>query len=253
MMMNQIRPEPAVLDEPPLEEVVCQLRFDPILEITAASPTAFQNAVRARFPRLGEAHRLAVVVAGGTSTDRADDTTWQFGAADHGMTLGLSASFLSLTVARYTGFADLLDALRPALDALAAGFGPPRFTRCGLRYVNRLVMQREDHRPITWATWLHPALANVRLDLTSEASVLETSHLARLATEHGELVWRYGCDVGHTRGVPSERLTLDFDHHTTQPVAPDAVEPTLRALHRTINDLFRASFTDAGYAMFKPR
>ena len=34
----------------PLKEVICQLRFPPILKITTASPAEFQEKIRSNFP-----------------------------------------------------------------------------------------------------------------------------------------------------------------------------------------------------------
>lgn len=39
-----------VYDKSPLVEVVCQLRFPTVLRIEAEVPSAFQEAVRSRFP-----------------------------------------------------------------------------------------------------------------------------------------------------------------------------------------------------------
>ena len=39
-----------VFNHNPLEEVICQLRFPPILEISVEKPAAFQNKMRSDYP-----------------------------------------------------------------------------------------------------------------------------------------------------------------------------------------------------------
>ena len=41
-------------DKAPLEEVICQLRFNPILRIDTELPSTFQDAIRAEYPLFEE-------------------------------------------------------------------------------------------------------------------------------------------------------------------------------------------------------
>src|SRR6266852_706318 len=52
----------------PLVEVVCQLRFSPILRIDTDPPAEFQDRIRSAFPSSKGAHRRPAAIASGPPT-----------------------------------------------------------------------------------------------------------------------------------------------------------------------------------------
>lgn len=52
MAINFPHKDEIPLSSPPLIEVVCQVRFPPILQIAKEVPSEFQEGVRHRFPQL---------------------------------------------------------------------------------------------------------------------------------------------------------------------------------------------------------
>src|SRR5713226_162290 len=49
-----------IYDRNPLEEVVCQVKFPPILKIDSAAPAAFQDEIRGTYPLLQEVPGILV-------------------------------------------------------------------------------------------------------------------------------------------------------------------------------------------------
>jgi uncharacterized protein (TIGR04255 family) len=129
----------------PLEEVVCQLRFPPILRIEAEAPVAFQEAVRSMFPMYQRnASHGTLVPAMPLPPELLEalgagaGTLHEFATKDGVWKLSLKQDFLALTTSAYTTWSDFADRLRTPLAALSACYSPAFFVRIGLRYRDRI-------------------------------------------------------------------------------------------------------------------
>src|SRR5664280_2408704 len=129
-----------IRDRNPLEEVLCQLRFPPLLRIEAEIPVAFQDAVRGRFPQLRESRSIGVPV--GVPAEIADligkvappRASYEFVTGDDRYALALTRDFVALTTRDYTQWNDFRDHLQIAIRALEEVYAPDGLTRVGLRY-----------------------------------------------------------------------------------------------------------------------
>ena len=132
-----------IYERNPLEEVVCQFRFPPILLIDAEVPAAFQERVRGRFPlykkQVQTTHlnlqlppEIVEALAPSTSTSH------QFSSEDGAWTLSLTRDFLALTTSKYIQWSGFKDRLTGPLNALVEIYAPAFFTRVGLRYRDRI-------------------------------------------------------------------------------------------------------------------
>src|SRR5262249_7426842 len=91
----------------PLDEVICQVRFPPVLRIDTEPPAGFQERVRAAFPLYrstapaqislpsGVPQQLLQIIAG------VGSSTHEFLTADQVWKLSLARDFLALTTSRY--------------------------------------------------------------------------------------------------------------------------------------------------------
>src|SRR5216683_1467295 len=100
----------------PLEEVVVQLRFPPVLRVQAETPAPFQDQIRAAFPLYGRPATLSglslpmplsippelmQLIAGGTQPAH------EFRSADRIWTLTLNRDFLALFFFNYTATTEI--------------------------------------------------------------------------------------------------------------------------------------------------
>ena len=96
---------------PQLREVICQIRFPSILSIDAQEPAAFQEAVRAVFPRYTprrEQPGPKITLSGGEMrVEKAQIVTnYNFISADSRWKLNLTRDFISLSTVAYGGWED---------------------------------------------------------------------------------------------------------------------------------------------------
>ena len=80
-----------------LADVICQLRFPEILSIETQLPDAFQEAIRAEFPR----YLCRKEGAPGKQTNN-----YYFGTQDGHYRVNLTSKFISLSCNRYTCWED---------------------------------------------------------------------------------------------------------------------------------------------------
>ena len=147
---------------PQLRQVICQLRFPPILRIEGQPPADFQDQIRELFPLLEPAtdtiapqlpKEIAQLLGRAVSTGR-----YQFRTEDKHNSLSLAPDSISLTSTAYTRWEIFRELLRVPLAALLSVYKPSFYQRIGLRYINAI--RREDlglsDQP--WSVLLSPAI-----------------------------------------------------------------------------------------------
>ena len=248
--------DPVVFASPPLEEVVCQLQFAPILRITTAAPAEFQDQLRDQYPLLGQEHGVQLAVFGGRAiAPTSTATVWLFQSADERWAVSLSAAFVALKTSAYKDFDDFSRRLQPVIDSFRKIYAPRSFTRVGLRYVNRWVVPRTGGQPVPWGDLLNPVLSGLYADPVLSHGLAEDHHQLVLQGEYGQIGCRYAREVGVVEEdkTTAERFTLDFDHFAAGETACDGVPDLLAHFNETTYRLFRWCLSEKAYDSMGPK
>ena len=184
-----------------LDEVICQLRFPPILRIDSEPPAAYQERIRGAFPLYEEQKgefsiklpdEIASFVRANLPT--AAPVTHQFKTSDAEWTVGLTREFIALSTPNYQRWEIFKQHLTAPVQALIDEYNPSFFSRIGLRY--RDVISRSALGIDTpWSELLRPFIA---AELTTgdpiASAVREATHLVVLALpdNHGTVRMRHG-------------------------------------------------------------
>lgn len=124
----------------PLVRVLSQLRFSPIASITRMEFIApFQEALRERYPTMGEQKAVMLNFGPEGVTQTAGDRQWQLSDDDRRWTVMLAPTFLSLETTSYESRSDFVQRLVQVAAALEAVVGSVTIDRLGVRYTDRLV------------------------------------------------------------------------------------------------------------------
>ena len=238
----------------PLEEVVCQLKFPPVLRIEAELPAAFQERVRADFP-LFETVETALptnlppelarlVHRGGAGTlpvehwfsSDDEDRTWQ---------LKLGRSKLSLSTVDYGQWEKFRQRLVGPLAALIEGYEPAPCNHVCLRYRNVIRRSRLSLDPNTpWSELLKPPLCGflAASELQDEVVTARMRAATRLPSSSGWLDVEYGL----AQEEPDDETAFVIDTHLFNdgPTEPTHAFDRLEALHRQAGYFFRWCITD---------
>jgi len=254
----------------PLDEVVCQLKFPPVLRIDADLPTAFQEALRDHYPlyRVESSVQVSVNLPKVPPAGRIPDLgAGLFGATgqrhvfetpDKAWQVTLSRDVLSLTCRRrYDRWENFRNRLTPRLETLSAIYRPPFFIHVCLRY-------RDVIRPwllgvsadVPWSELVQPWIGGPysRPEVAADVESLKTRTVIRLPNDVGRLDASYGLAAEQATDNSGKRNVFLIDTHLYKDgqTEPSDVIPTLNALNRQAGLFFRWCITDRLHRALRP-
>jgi uncharacterized protein (TIGR04255 family) len=252
--------ERVIYEKNPLEEVICQLRFPPVLKIEAEPPSGFQERIRADYPfyqakpalkfPAGIPAELAALLATGLP---AGPAAHEFTSRDEKWTVALTREFIALTCRNYDRWENFKEHLRAPLEALQALYSPAFFTRIGLRYRDVLRRSALELDQFSFAELLQPWIAGA---LAAPEVSQDVEHSAE------ELVVRLPDHQSHVRvhhglapdGKSQEQCyVIDADFFSDQQTeAPHAIE-RLNFLNKQSRLFFRWCIQDRLHRAMQPR
>jgi uncharacterized protein (TIGR04255 family) len=239
------------LQRAPLAEVICQVRFPPILRIVNEVPVAFQERIRGSFPQFGvEKGMIVQMTRLGTEPPSAKPTphTFRFQSPDGHTLVSLALTFYALSTTSYTHWEDFLDLLQLVNRAAHEVYGLPYAERVGLRYINHLTLENTSTSSVAelWEI-LRPELT-VLLKVNCWDEPLEMLNQLLLAGEENErLTLRSGF-----RGGEEPAFLLDLDYYIEGNIPLENVPALCQRYHDAIYNAFRWCIREGKLAVFAP-
>jgi uncharacterized protein (TIGR04255 family) len=237
-----------------LDEVLCQLRFPPILRIDAETPVGFQEAIRVQYP-LYEAKPALRIPTGmpsefaqilGAELPLVGPKSHEFASRDRVWSVNLNRQFLALTCKTYERWEEFRERLVEASGALAREYAPSFYTRLGLRYRNVIRRSRlpEKDPPWKWNELIQPWVAGLLGPLETDEAVEDTRTTTHLALPDGIGRCILNCGLATDEHDQELVFQIDADCYTDQQTElPDAL-PRLDAFNRQARLLFRWCTTE---------
>jgi uncharacterized protein (TIGR04255 family) len=247
----------------PLVEVICQLKFPPILKIESEPPAAFQEKIRKSYPMMQESSAdqpllppgIARVI-GQAVPGFFQGRTYSFVSEDERWKVTLTREFLALSTARYTRWEEFRSKLQVAVEALVSTYEPGFLVRVGLRYRDMIRRSMPGLGNLDWSKLLKPhilgELSQPRLSkavqhsahdvlISLDNSMGQVRVLHGLIREPGQTDFSYSIDSdffyeGRTDlkdafkyldSFNRGRKTLPLVHYRRSPQAPGGFQTTL--------------------------
>lgn len=253
----------------PLEEVICQLRFPPILRIDAEVPSAFQDKIREDYPSYNAAPHFKLPAGlspemssmlGAEFSTLVGSKLHRFESSALPWFVTLRRDSLSLSCGAYESWEDFSRRLNALITAFVEIYKPKEWTRLGLRYRDLFRRSKFQLNDVPWGKLLRPSIAGVLADpslpedelrQTMSQSVIALPDAAGLLRiQHGlELL----SDSGETETDPESCYRLDADFALGQSTRIDDAIPKLNALHVQARRFFRWCITDQLHQAMRPR
>lgn len=224
------------LQNPPVAEVLAQVRFPPLLSILKEPPAEFQEAIRQRFPLLTRENTAQLAI----NNDDQPSLTFQppiyrFGNPDTESQAVLSADYFAVSTKRYTGWRHFLNDLTYVYTAVAHVYNPSYAIRAGLRYINHLTQDNTgvDNRVALFGLVRSELTATLRGSFWENAD--EMIAVVSFADGEARLNLRYG----YSTNDAAPTFLLDFDYFEEGAIALNGLLPRFEQYHATIYDAFR--------------
>ncbi len=245
----------------PLEVVVCQLRFPPVLRIDAELPHAFQEHVRAEYPFFSE--RQSVVPEAGVPAGVPPEILkaisemlpfrasrmYEFTSADSNWRVTLTKETLSLGCKQYRRWEDFKQHLQLPMQFLLKTYAPSFYLRIGLRYrdlIKRSVLKLND---VPWNELLKPPIAGV---LGSEIAPAIRQTNQQLLIDLGENNAQVRVQHGFLLKGTEQCYLIDSDFFTSVRKETNDAIATLDYFNRQSGRLFRWCISDRLHGAMEP-
>lgn len=254
MTLNFPRQPEVRLQRSPLTEVICQVRFPPILRIASEDPKDVQELVRQRFPRFEreEGYLLQLQFSGAAMADAPAahhaSRLYRFRSADQHTAITLATDFYALSSTGYTVWEAFARDLAMAHDAIQRIYQPGFSTRIGLRYVDEIVPSVLELSTFNEVVDLiRPELTTLfRTDAWSTPAEMLCQLL--LQDQEGNLGLRYGTKITGDESV----FLLDFDYYDDRELPFENIIERCHHYHDVIYDAFRWCIKDEKLDVFHP-
>lgn len=247
-----------VYEKTSLVEVICQLRFPPILKIDSDPVSDFQERVRSALPgydRRALGHVQApVIIAGGTpvmvpqlSDQRVEHA---FLSADGSAKVTLGRDFVAYTTQAYDRWESFKRTLQLTVDAVSASYGPAWATRVGLRYQNVIRRSRLGMQDQPWGALLRSSVLGLLGD-----STVNVDHALRedaFPLDVGSQAGRGRVFHGLVMQEEEQCYLLDTDFFVEDVVTWPNVPTVLDELHQQSWHCFRYFTTEKLHQAMRP-
>lgn len=249
-----------IYEHNPLSEVICQVRFPPVLRIDAESPAKFQESIRAEYPNYEAKSpvklptnvppQLAEIFA--SELPAGGQRTHEFGSRDGVWKLSLTRSFLAMRCSDYRRWEQFRHRFSVSLDALQREYGPAYFTRIGLRYQDVLHRSKLGLAGEPWSSLLKPAVAGFlgASEVVSDVRGMQTATLVHLPGDVGTAQMQFA--LAEDNATSEEVFLIDSDYFTDQQVETADALARLDAFNREARRFFRWCITDQLHNAMRP-
>lgn len=246
---------------PPVNEVICQLRFPEILSIGTRVPADFQEAIRQEYPQYqARQESPAPKITGTPGNFRLENpptsVNYQFTSADGIWRVNLTTTFISIATTQYAGWEDFAARLDKPLAAFIKLYKPAYFERIGLRYINFISRKAVDLE----GTPFKELINSCYLGILAEDDVVESS-TSRCSVDT-ELNIRGGCKAKihagpgmvKKNGVQDPEIKFIFDQDLFLPgkLPLNLSAGALQTLHAQAFSIFRGAITDTLHDAMEP-
>lgn len=246
----------------PLENVICQLRFPPILSIDSEIPYLFQNEIREQFPNYEEKVEVqqeinaAINIGIGNPIVNpmakvSTNKNHEFASEDGLWKINLTRTFMSISTTRYCTWEDFLQRLVVPLNTLLSIYQPAYFSRIGLRYVDVFCRSDIGLAQSSWDELIQPCFLGL-LGSEVATNVNEMNNVYEISCEDQTSIIRIVTNLVRKMETNEQCFMMDSDVFTTEKVAVGNVTDKLQYLHDRASRLVRFAITDKMHQGLEP-
>ena len=260
--------ERVIYSKNPLVEVVCQIRFSPLLQLQEESPRSFQEQFCVtHYPILeitGEQNvsiRLDALRNENVEAKQSKVASiYHFYSPDKKWKLSVSSVFITLTCYEYERWEIFSAKFYEAVEAFFRIYPVKFCERVGLRYRDIIEREKLGLTQVPWKNLLHPYVTGffaaddmIKGGLLDEENVISQVNQSVLKLEDCGLLLNIGLLFN-----PEDKTTafmIDSDYHVENLIELTAsnIETTCTSLHNNAGGFFRHCITPQLHAALDPQ
>lgn len=246
----------------PLERVICQIRFPPILRIDSEIPSGFQEKIRECFPLYREnteiIQEFPISIGQGISQQinqeikKPISSKVHYFSTDDGIcNVNLTRTFLSLTTTKYRRWEEFEKNLQIPIKALIETYSPPFFTRIGLRYIDIFDRSKLNLQNVPWNELLTPYFLGL-LSSPIEDDLRSSEGKYEINLEDKESLLRVITTFVTKLGTNEKCYLVDGDFYYPKKCEIDSYSLRLEFLHDQAIRLIRFIITNKLHDAMEP-
>lgn len=231
----------------PLEFVICEVRFPPVLKLDVEIPAGFQDQIRNEYPLFqeivpinlsGQSPGELLKLLGGPNPIPMVKS-YEFLSADKMWNLALTREAMSLTCKQYSRWEEFRQRFELPFKALIEHYPIPFFVRIGLRYRDAISRQKLELQDIPWSELLHPWVAG-EFHSPLAALIVGNWHniVFKLQTDEIQIQLQHGLQP--SSGNPDTPYIFDTDFSTSARKEPQHVFDVLKFCNKYSWRVFRS-------------
>lgn len=257
--------ERVIYDNNPLVEVVCEVRFPPILRISAADPIDFQDQIRSTYPEYEVGNLPGPLAQNGPDFLRsflqsafqeqsfeAAPRGYRFLNADQSWKVTLSQGSLSLSTSSYERWETFRERLAKVIGVLTNTYQPSYFSRIGLRYQNVISTENLGLEGFRWKDLLtQPILGELASPEFEDINVVGAKRSMILSVEE-DLVLNLNHGFVETVDDQGEAYLIDTDYYKEGQIATTDCLAEADRCHSYAGKVFRWCITKRLHDLLGP-
>lgn len=258
--MNLPEFERVIYKRSPLVEVVCQLRFPPILKISHQEPVEFQDEIRFQYP-LFEATKAQIPsemlkLVQQLGLPMQNDVAYSFKSEDEKWILSITKDFIALATSSYDRYEQFKQRLEEALEVFERIYKPSFYARVGLRYKDLIVRSKLGIEDTSWSELIAKHIASEFHDPQLSPSIQTIVKNLILKTESEQINFNHGLISVKDLETNREEIAylFDADFYTEQKIEGNRdVWKVLNQFNQSAGRFFRWSITDILHNAMQPQ
>ena len=240
----------------PLENVICQLRFPPILSIDSEMPYLFQERIREEFPNFEEKLEIQqeVDINNKVINPLAKLTpikNYEFSSINNMWKINLTRTFMSISTKQYSTWEEMLKWLEKPLSALNGIYKPAYFTRVGLRYIDIFCRSKLGLENSDWSELIQPYCLGMLGSEVAE-SLTEMSNIYEILCDDKSSRISIKTDLVRRVDTNEQGFAIDSDVYTLDTIRIEDLTQKLEYLHERSSRLLRFVITDKLHQRMEP-
>ena len=247
-----------------LDQVICQLKFPPILRIDAELPVDFQEHVNKGFPNYTEKTNLSlewslrvkepIPSQSDTWVPRTDNIkNHEFSSEDGQWKINLARTFLAFSTDSYSVWEDFKKRLEIPLKAFVHVYSPSYFSRIGLRYMNVIQRSALGLDGVDWSKLLKPQVLGILADSETSRFVRDLQSVCEISLADIDSSVRVSTRLTRDRERDEICYVIDSDFFNAQKTSIDEALSGFDDFNQHASRLFQWCITERLHKSMEPK